>query len=78
MIHIAIVDDEDIYARKLSMYVRQYSQEHGGDFKVTRFRDGDEIAEEYPGGFDIILMDIQMEFMNGMEAARGSGKGTRM
>ena len=70
MIHIAVVEDEEIYAQKLSMYIRQYSQERGGDFKVTRFRDGDEIAEEYPGGFDIILMDIQMEFMNGMEAAR--------
>jgi len=70
MIHIAVVEDEEIYAQKLSMYIRQFSQERGGDFKVTRFRDGDEIAVEYTGSFDIILMDIQMEFMNGMEAAR--------
>lgn len=70
MIHIAIVDDEDMYAQKLSMYIKQFSQERGGDFRITRFRDGDEIAEAYQGGFDIILMDVQMEFMDGMEAAR--------
>ncbi len=70
MINIAIVDDEDSYANKLAMYIERFRQEHGGMFRIVRFRDGDEIAEEYRGGFDIILMDIQMEFMNGMEAAR--------
>ena len=70
MIRIAIVDDEDSYAAKLGMYIERFRQEHGGEFKITRFHDGDEIAVDYKGGYDIILMDIQMEFMNGMEAAR--------
>ncbi len=69
MIGIAIVEDEDIYADQLQDYIRQYGESHGEQFKVTRFTDGDEITENYQGGFDIILMDIQMQFMDGMTAA---------
>ncbi len=69
MISIAIVEDEDSYAAQLKEYIGKYSKEHKEDFEVTRFTDGDEIAENYQGGFDIILMDIQMQFMDGMTAA---------
>ena len=34
------------------------------------FSDGSEIAEDYSGDYDIILMDIQMKFMDGISAAR--------
>lgn len=69
MIHIAIVEDEDSYASQLTEYIRQYQDERGARIKVTRFTDGDEIVEHYTGEFDIILMDIQMRFMDGMTAA---------
>lgn len=32
-------------------------------------KDGDELTDPYPGDLDIILMDIEMGLMNGMEAA---------
>lgn len=69
MIHIAIVEDEDRYADPLREYIFRYGQEKKQDFKVTRFHDGDEIVESYTGDYDLILMDIQMRFMNGMTAA---------
>ena len=69
MIKLAIVEDEDHFADELTDYIGKYSQESGTLFEVTRYRDGDEIAEEYTGEYDIILMDIQMQFMDGMTAA---------
>ena len=69
MITIAIVEDEEAYAKQLTEYIEKYQQESGKRFKVIRFRDGDEIVEKYTGEYDIILMDIQMQFMDGMTAA---------
>ena len=69
MIQIAIVEDEEIYAKQLTEYIRKYQTERGRSIKVTVFGDGEDITENYSGGFDIILMDIQMRFMDGMTAA---------
>ena len=69
MITIAIVEDEEAYAKQLTEYIEQYQQESGKRFRVIRFTDGDEIVEKYTGEYDIILMDIQMPNMNGYQAA---------
>lgn len=69
MIHIAIVEDEALYTTKLTEYISRFQQETGNRVKLTYFTDGDEITEKYSGGYDIILMDIQMRFMDGMTAA---------
>ena len=69
MINLAIVEDEDSYAAQLTEFVGKYQAESGNSFKITRFRDGDEITNGYKAQFDIILMDIEMKFMDGMTAA---------
>ncbi|MCR5294569.1 MAG: LytTR family DNA-binding domain-containing protein [Lachnospiraceae bacterium] len=69
MIRIAVVEDEDASAMKLMGFIERYRLENGGNFRTVRFKDGDEIAEGYKDEFDIILMDIQMRFMDGMTAA---------
>ncbi len=69
MINLAIVEDEDTYAAQLTEFVEKYQTESGNYFKITRFRDGDEIANGYRSQFDIILMDIEMKLMDGMTAA---------
>ena len=69
MYQIAIVEDEDIYAKLLEEYIHRYEKDSFHQFKIRHYRDGAEIAENYRGGFDIILMDIQMKFMDGMTAA---------
>ncbi len=69
MINLAIVEDEDSYADQLTEFVNKYQTESGKGFKITRFKDGDEITNGYKGQFDIILMDIEMKFMDGMTAA---------
>ena len=46
-----------------------FSQEINEKIHVSIFPDGAEIVEDYRGNYDIILMDILMRYMDGMEAA---------
>ena len=69
MIRIAIVEDDDNYAEVLKKYIIRYENESGQHFQVMRFQDGADIAEEYKAAYDIILMDIEMQFMDGMTTA---------
>jgi DNA-binding LytR/AlgR family response regulator len=69
MIKIAIVEDEKEYANQLVEYLKRFEKESNHEFQITQFSDGDEIVENYKAQFDIILMDIQMQFMDGMTAA---------
>lgn len=69
MIKIAIVEDEHAYAMQLQEYLHQYEAENGEVFEISLFSDGDEIVHKYKPVFDIILMDVEMKFMDGMSAA---------
>lgn len=69
MIRIALVEDDPIYVRQLKEYLTRYEKSVGEKFVITCFSDGDEIAIGYKAEYDIILMDIEMGFMDGMTAA---------
>ena len=69
MIRTAIVEDDSLYREELQELLARYSREKGETFGVTLFTDGEQIAREYAPEFDLILMDIEMGAMNGMEAA---------
>ena len=69
MIQIAIVEDDRTFTAQLRDYLQTFSRENGVSFQITAFTDGDEITENYRAEYDIILMDIQMRFMDGMTAA---------
>ncbi|TGY97238.1 response regulator transcription factor [Petralouisia muris] len=69
MVRIAIVEDEELYIEKLTEYLGKYQNQFGEQFEITVYRDGDGITSQYQAQFDIILMDIQMKFMDGMSAA---------
>lgn len=70
MIRVAIVEDDQNYIRQLRDYLNRYKAESGESIEVMAFTDGDEIVEGYRSRFDIILMDVEMRFMDGMTAAR--------
>lgn len=69
MVRIALVEDDAVYREQLEQYLDRYSQESGVKFHITTFSDGAAIAEGYTACYDIILMDIVMPMMDGMEAA---------
>ena len=69
MIRIALVEDDPACREQLRGYLDRYGKESGEKLSVTTFADGDEIALHYTADYDIILMDIEMKFMDGMTAA---------
>lgn len=69
MIRIAIVEDDKNYAKVLQKYITRYEEESSQRFQIIAFEDGEDIVENYAGTYDIILMDIEMRFMDGMTAA---------
>ena len=69
MIRIAIVEDEEAYVQQLISYLHEYQKTANEEIAVTVYRDGDEITSKYKSQYDIILMDIQMKFVDGMTAA---------
>lgn len=69
MIRVAIVEDEILFAEELMEYLCKYQMDGGEELEVKLYRDGDHIIADYKAQYDIILMDIQMKFMDGMSAA---------
>lgn len=69
MIRIAIVEDDRNYAEVLTKYIARYEEESGQRFQIFKFEDGEDIVEDYTANYDIILMDIEMRFMDGMTTA---------
>ena len=69
MVRIAIVEDDITYSEQLREYLKRYESEFSESFDISTYFDGDEIVEDYHLQFDIILMDVEMSFMDGMSAA---------
>lgn len=70
MIKIAIVEDDLQFMKELESFIDQYKKEREQEFIVEKFTDGDGILEYKKNMFDIIFMDIQMPFVDGMSAAQ--------
>lgn len=70
MIRVAIVDDDFTIQNRLKQYIRDYEKEKNEKFKVTTYSDASYIVDNYNGLYDIIFMDIQMEKMDGLTAAK--------
>ena len=70
MYHIAIVEDEEQFRQQLIEYLTQYQNEQGLEFKISVFADGAEILKDYQSVYDVVLLDIEMPEVNGMDAAR--------
>lgn len=69
MTRVAVVEDDAGYRKQLREYLQRYQQEYGETLEVVEFSDGLEIAEHYTPAYDIILMDIQMSNLDGMQTA---------
>lgn len=69
----AICDDEREIRSSIERNIRLLCE----DADIIQFADGKALVE-YEGGFDILFLDIQMEGMSGMEAARAlRGRGCK-
>ncbi len=72
MYTIAIVDDEqesiDEFKTCLSRYFSEYG--NGNEYRIVEFHDGSELLDNYKPNYDIIFLDIEMEQLDGINAAR--------
>lgn len=66
---IAVVEDNEEYAKTLGEYVQKYSSENNLDIAVVYFPNGERFLEEYKSDFDIIFMDIEMPMMDGIASS---------
>lgn len=70
MYNIGICDDEQAFAEELEEMIRQYARETGTELRVTVFHNGRELTDSDNIQLDLIFLDIRMDVMNGLEAAK--------
>ncbi|MGM9538947.1 MAG: LytR/AlgR family response regulator transcription factor [Candidatus Onthomonas sp.] len=70
MVRIAVVEDEENSREKIRLYLQRYCQEHALNITLDCYEDGLDLVEHYSGQYDLLFCDIQMQYLNGMEAAR--------
>ena len=70
VIRIAIVEDEEAVREQLIGYVQRYTRQYGTVFDIKTFSDGVEILEDYRPVYDLVLLDVEMKHLDGMETAR--------
>lgn len=70
MIQVAIAEDDVSCSRQLQNYLQRLGREIGRSFHITTYSNGEDLVEHYESSFDLILMDVEMPYMNGMDAAR--------
>ncbi|MCR8746258.1 LytR/AlgR family response regulator transcription factor [Romboutsia lituseburensis] len=70
MINIAICEDEEKMQCLIERYINNILKDIEIEYKIQKYRSGEELIECDLKGIDILLLDIQMGKMNGMDTAR--------
>lgn len=70
MIKIAICEDEAIHRKILTNYLNKFFKESKFQYEITEFKSGEELIENYRDDTDILLLDIIMNNLTGMDVAR--------
>lgn len=67
---VAIVDDMPQDVQQLEAYLRRYGEDMDREYCVTRYGTAEQFLISQDPTFDLIIMDIDMPGLNGVEAAR--------
>ena len=70
VINIAVVEDDDQEAKKLTNSLTQFALQNHLQFQITHFPDAAMLLDQYKANFDLIFLDIMLPHISGMEAAR--------
>ena len=67
---VAIVDDELEMRQIMTDYVKRFGEEAGIDLETVTFESGELFLKDYKMIYDIIIFDIDMPGINGIDTAR--------
>lgn len=70
MVKMAILEDEDASAKRLTDAIVQYCDGHEIKFTIDRFENANEMLDNYRPIYDIIFMDIILPSINGIDSAK--------
>lgn len=69
MLNIAIIEDEIKTQELLKSYFADFTKQSGEVFQISCFDNPITFLSNYKANYDIVLMDIELPHMNGMEAS---------
>lgn len=69
-LRVAIVEDDAVHRRQISQLLSAYAARTGHLVSVTEFVEPTSFLSEYRSTWDLVLMDIDMPVMSGLEASR--------
>lgn len=70
MVKIALCDDMEHERKKLGLWLEQYSKENNVQLFVDYFASGLELLQHYGHQYDLVILDVEMPEISGIETAR--------
>lgn len=70
MINIAICDDCVRVCKEIEDYLFQYGNKYKKEFYINVFHSGEDLLSSYDGQYDIIIFDVEMKKLDGIETAK--------
>lgn len=70
MLKIAIVEDDKADRAALVRYVQKYEEENDESFSISTFGDGLSFLAACETGFNIVFMDIELPFLDGLKTVK--------
>ena len=67
---VAIVDDVRKDAQLLRELLRRYQGDNGGEWETALYANAEDFLARYRPEFDLVILDIDMPGLNGVDAAR--------
>lgn len=70
MINIVICEDELQYRLKAKAILEEILNLNSINYNIYEFSSGEDLLKNYPKNLDILIMDIQMKLINGIDTAK--------
>lgn len=70
MVRVAIVEDDDKERALLQGYLLNYGKEYNVAFTIETYENAIDFLEKYGNGYDIVFMDIELPYIDGLAAAK--------